>query len=76
MLGQLGIVRSPLTAASATFALKAGVWFRAVVCSWSLLFTAIIAVVRQNFHLSVCSNLRSRLCSHVSCEESNCRMVE
>src|SRR5216683_5863005 len=33
----------------------------AVVCSWSLLFAAIIAVVRQKFHLSTCSNLRSRL---------------
>jgi hypothetical protein len=33
----------------------------AVVCSWSLLFTAIIAVVRQKLHLSTCSNLRSRL---------------
>src|ERR1700738_2854398 len=32
-----------------------------VVCSWSLLFTAIIAVVRQKLHLSPCSNLRSQL---------------
>ena len=35
--------------------------FGAVVCSWSLLFMAIIAVVRQKFHVSDCSNLRSRL---------------
>ena len=33
----------------------------AVVCSWSLLFAAIIAVVRQKLHLSTCSNLRVRL---------------
>jgi len=61
VLGHWAIVRSPLTAASATFALKAGLWFRAVVCSWSLLFAAIIAAFRQKLHLSGCSNLRSRL---------------
>ena len=33
----------------------------AVVGSWSLLFTAIVAVVRQKLHLSTCSNLRKRL---------------
>src|SRR5664280_1351856 len=33
----------------------------AVVCSWSLLFAAIIAGVRQKLHLSTCSNLRGRL---------------
>jgi hypothetical protein len=32
-----------------------------VVCSWFLLFTAIIAVVRQKFHLSSCSDFRDRL---------------
>src|SRR5664280_2154126 len=35
----------------------------AVVCSWSLLFAAIIAGVRQKLHLSTCSNLRGRLCA-------------
>jgi transposase len=33
-----------------------------VVCSWFLLCTAIIAVVRQKFHLSSCSDFRDRLC--------------
>jgi signal transduction histidine kinase len=33
----------------------------AVVCSWSLLFAAIIAVVRQKFHLSSCADFRGRL---------------
>jgi IS5 family transposase len=33
----------------------------AVVSSWSLLVAAIIAVVRQNFHLSSCAEFRSRL---------------
>jgi hypothetical protein len=32
-----------------------------VVCSWFLLFTAIIAVVRPKFHLSYCSDFRNRL---------------
>jgi hypothetical protein len=32
-----------------------------VVCSWFLLFTAIIAAVRQKFHLSSCPNFRDRL---------------
>jgi hypothetical protein len=32
-----------------------------VVCSWFLLFTATIAVVRQKFHLSSCSDFRDRL---------------
>src|SRR6266700_101876 len=32
-----------------------------VVCSWFLLFTAIIAVVRQKFHLSYCADFRNRL---------------
>jgi hypothetical protein len=34
-----------------------------VVCSWFLLFTAFIAVVRQKFHLSSCADFRGRLCS-------------
>src|ERR1700737_1634007 len=33
----------------------------AVVCSWSLLFAAIIAVVRQKLHLSSCADFRGRL---------------
>jgi XapX domain-containing protein len=33
----------------------------AVVCSWSLLFAAIIAVVRQKLHLSSCTDFRGRL---------------
>jgi hypothetical protein len=32
-----------------------------VVYSWSLLFTAIIAVFRQKFHLSSCADFRDRL---------------
>src|SRR6516162_1713330 len=32
-----------------------------VVCSWFLLFTATIAVVRQKFHLSSCADFRGRL---------------
>jgi hypothetical protein len=32
-----------------------------VVCSWSLLFAAIIAVVRQKLHSSSCSDFRDRL---------------
>jgi nucleoside-diphosphate-sugar epimerase len=42
----------------------------AVVCSWSLLFTAIIAVVRQKLHLSTFSNLRSRLSFGISGPEA------
>jgi len=33
----------------------------AVVCSWSLLFAAIIAAFRQKLHSSACSNFRSQL---------------
>jgi hypothetical protein len=32
-----------------------------VVCSWSLLFTATVAVIRQKFHLSYCPDFRDRL---------------
>jgi hypothetical protein len=32
-----------------------------VVCSWFLLFTAIIAVIRQKLHLSPCPDFRDRL---------------
>jgi hypothetical protein len=32
-----------------------------IVCSWFLLCTAIIAVVRQKFHLSSCSDFRDQL---------------
>jgi hypothetical protein len=34
-----------------------------LVCSWSLLCTAIIAVVRQKFHLSSCADFRDQLYS-------------
>jgi hypothetical protein len=58
------IVRSPLTAASATFALKAAVWFRRGRLFMVSPVAAIIAVVRQKLHLSTYSNLRARLRLH------------
>jgi hypothetical protein len=51
----------PLTAARATFALKAGEWFRRgrlVIVSWS---PAILAAIRQKLHLSRCSDFQSQL---------------
>src|SRR5450755_2513777 len=41
---------------------------------WSLLFTAIIAVVRQKFHLSSCPDFRDRLSAPLKTPRTdNCR---
>jgi len=61
VLGQLSYRPVALDGGKRHLALKAGVWSGAVVCSWSLLFAAIIAAVRQKFQLIDLSNLRVRL---------------
>ena len=57
-------VFSPFTAAKATFALKAGVWFRRGRLRHRLsCAAAILAAVRQKLHLSRCPDFPSHLCS-------------
>src|SRR5437868_14541797 len=54
-------------AASATFALKAGVWFRRgllLIVSPDSLGTTVPAV-RQKLHLSSCADFRDRLCLQI-----------
>ena len=45
-----------------------------LVCSWSLLFAAIIAAFRQKLHLSPCADLRDRLYVHEFIDETALRI--